>query len=133
MQRLDLDVLRELVATRFPPSYEPLQLTFYGRQSRPSGGDVVIGDDYGTELRVLTGSGGVYSVDPEQRLPTRFVNSSVEHLARFLEVIQHYQDRPRAECDSKMWPELTQVDPAAFAGPDNSWALVHEQVQQGLL
>ena len=72
-------MLRELVATRFPTSYEPLRLTFYGRESRTSGGDVVIGDDYGTELRVLAGSGGVYSVDPEQRLPTRFVNSSIAH------------------------------------------------------
>ena len=134
MKRPDLDAIHNLVATRLPPSYEPLRLTFYGRQCRRSGGDVVVGDDYGTELRVLADSGdGVYSVDPERRQPARFVNSSVEHLARFFGLDSEVRRRTPGGMDNKMWPELTEIDAAAFADPDNWWALIHEQVQHGLL
>jgi hypothetical protein len=133
MQRFDFDSIRELVATQLPPSYEPLKLTFYGRGARPNGDDLVIGDDDGTEIRVLGGDGGVYSVDPQHRLPTRFMNSSVEHLSSFLELIHSYHGRGKEECDARMWPELAALDPPAFADPENWWTLVHEQVQQGLL
>jgi hypothetical protein len=75
------DEIRELVATRLPPSYNHLRLTFYGRESQLQGDHVVIGDDYGTKLCVRLEDGCIYSVDPRHKLETCFMNSSIEQLA----------------------------------------------------
>jgi hypothetical protein len=130
---LTLEQVRDRVAGRLPARFEPLQLTFYGRSARASGTDVVIGDDYGTELHRVAPDGGIYSIDPEGTLPTRFVNSGVEQLARFIDVCQAHADRPKDESDRLLWPELEAIDPRAFADAENWWALVREQVRVGLL
>jgi SUKH-4 immunity protein of toxin-antitoxin system len=133
MQRLDLSEIREFVAERLPSAYETLQLTFYGRDARASGDDFIIGDDYGTELRVRRECGAVYSVDPEKALPTRFVNSTVENLAAFVHLMQSYSHRPEGEGNLRMWTELATIDPPAFADAENWWALILQQVRHGLL
>jgi putative transposase len=68
MQREDNARIRALVAAKLPPKYEPLLLTFYGHEARVAGDDVIIGDDYGTELHLVP-DGSIVSIDPEGRLP----------------------------------------------------------------
>jgi len=128
MQRKDLTEIRDLVAARLPRKYEPLLLTFYGREAREAGDGVIIGDDYGTELH-LTADGTVVSIDPEGQLPARFMNSGVAQLAQFLEVVSR-ADRPDDERGREMWRELAELDPPAFADEENWWAVVLEQVRQ---
>jgi hypothetical protein len=130
MTHIDLADIRHIVASRLPRVYEPLLLTFYGGKSRQAGDDVIIGDDYGTELR-LTVDGTVVSIDPKRRLPKRFVNSSILKLAMFLEVIS-LADRSNDECEREMWSKLADIDPPAFAEADNWWAVVLEQVRLDL-
>jgi SUKH-4 immunity protein of toxin-antitoxin system len=128
MLRLDFAELREFVAARLPPAYEPGLLTFYGRDIRRAGDDVVIGDDYGTELCIRP-DGTVVSIDREGKLPMRFVNSSLEHFAQFLEMVSA-TDRTDDQSERAMWSRLTVIDPPAFDNEDNWWALVWEQARQ---
>ena len=127
MQRKDLATIRELVAATLPTKYEPLLLTFYGHEAREAGDDVIIGDDYGTELHLVP-DGSVVSIDPEGRLPRRFVNCSVEQLAQFLHVVSGTA-RSDDEREREMWRKLAEIDPRAFADEGNWWAIVLEQVR----
>lgn len=117
--------------------YEPLQFTFTGNVRSDGDDYVVIGVDYGTELRVLLRSGAVYSVDPEGELPVRFVNSSIERLGQFIRISQSYAGRANddsgvANVAGKLKEELAAVNPPAFADPENWWAVVLEQMADGL-
>ena len=135
---MDVAELRALIANRLPSSYKALQLTFYGQRSQQNGEHLVIGDDYGTELRARLIDGAVYSTDPEGTLPTRFVNSGIEQLARFIEVYRSYAGRAKSDAEvapfaQRMRNELAAIDPTAFGDPENWWAVVLEQVEDGLL
>jgi hypothetical protein len=127
MQREDLTEIRESVAASLPLKYEPLLLTFYGHNAREAGDNVIIGDDYGTELH-LTADGAVVSIDAEGNLPTRFVNSSIARLAQFLQVVSH-SERSDDEHEREMWRKLAGLDPPAFADEENWWAVILEQVR----
>lgn len=127
MSVVQLMEIQDQVAKRLPSRYEPLLLTFYGREARQSGDDVIIGDDYGTELHVRA-DGSVHSVDPEGKLPTRFVNSSVAHLAQFIEIVSG-TDRADDVREREMWGKLAAIDPTAFADRENWWAVVLEQAR----
>jgi hypothetical protein len=126
-QRNDLGEIRDLLARRLPSSYEPLLLTFYGRDARQSAEDVIIGDDYGTQLHVRI-DGTVHSVDSEGKRLTRFMNSSVGQLAQFIEVVAG-TDRENDDREREMWSRLAAIDPAAFANEENCWAVILEQVR----
>ena len=116
----------DLVANELPERYEPLKLTFYGRSTRPNGEFAIFGDDYGTDLCVRISDGTVHSIDPQDKLPTCFVNSNIERLGKFIRVCISYSDRPKKECDALMWNELKSLDPEAFGNPENWWAQVRE-------
>jgi hypothetical protein len=138
MPPIDAAEIRRLIAEHLPATYEPLQLTFRAAPSWDGGDYVVIGDDYGTQLRVLLSSGVVYSVDPEAELPVRFVNSSIERLGQFIRVHQSYAGRAKndsevAKVAAELQEELASLDAPAFADPENWWALVLEQTSDGLL
>jgi hypothetical protein len=135
---LDITEVRALVARRLPKRYEALQLTFYGEQCRPCGSYIVIGDDYGTELRIRLSDGAVLSIDTENTLPTRFVNSSVERFAESIDVHRSYDwraadDTEVARLARKLREQLAGLDSAAINEPENWWAIVLEQVENGLL
>jgi hypothetical protein len=127
-----------LVMARLPSHFEPLLLTFYGERSRLGSDHVVIGDDYGTELRVRFNDGAVISLDPQGELPCRFVNASIEHLAEFIAAYRSYCGLASAEADidplvRQLRERLIAIDPAAFADHENWWAVVLEQSEDGLL
>jgi hypothetical protein len=127
VRRTDLVEIRERVAASLPEAYAPLLLTFYGQAAREADGDIVIGDDDATELR-MTDTGAVISVDPGGKLPTRFMNSGLEQLATFLHVVSG-TDRSDDDAEREMWRKLLIVDPTAFADRENWWAVILEQVR----
>jgi hypothetical protein len=132
---MNVDEIRELVAKRLPSRYGPLELTFYGPRARPNADLVIIGDDRGTDLCVSLADGTVYSVDPQRELPTRFVNSSIEEFARFIEVSENVSiaENTDGEAVARLMREaLAKIDPAAFSNPENWWAVVLEQMAYGL-
>lgn len=136
---MDLDDIMKR-ATALPVEFEPLLLTFY---STPRSGDIglAIGTDERTQIVVDQETGVVESIDPDGELPTRFVNSSIDHLAScieafatYIEVVRETDDDSRiAEACEALRECLAAVDPASTAGPDNWWSLVLEQVDDGLL
>jgi SUKH-4 immunity protein of toxin-antitoxin system len=135
---MDLCEAIAIAAKRLPGEYEPLQLTFYGERSRPSRDHVVIGDDYGTELRVRLSDGAVVSIAPDGQLPSRFVNSSIERLASFIDAYRSYAGPASADADvaplvRQLREQLTGIDPAALDDCENWWAVVLEQAEGGLL
>jgi hypothetical protein len=96
---------------------------------------VVIGDDYGTDLVLRLSDAAIYSVDLKGTLPTRFMNSGIQQLARFIEVLGSFSDSPITDTEilsRQMREALTQIDPTAFGDPENWWAVVLEQIACGL-
>jgi hypothetical protein len=85
------EVINEIIKARLPSRYEPLLLTFYGDNVRESGNLIIFGDDYGTNLCLNLDDGCIYSVDPKNELPIRFVNTNVELLAKFLFAHRRYK------------------------------------------
>ena|ERR1700722_14791405 len=127
--------IRELAAGSLPEDYEHLELTFYGQKSRLVEDRVIIGDDCTTDLCVRLSEGGVYSIDPEEKLPTRFVNSSIPQLASCLEVSKSFSQTTNTDAEilsRQMREALTRIDPQAFANAENWWAVILEQLACGL-
>jgi hypothetical protein len=126
--------IRELVAKRLPERYEHLQFTFYGRESQPKGDHVIIGNDYGTDLCVRLDDGSIYSIEPEEKLPMRFMNSGIEQLARFIETCESF---PHANLTPEslacqMRGALSAIDPRAFSEVSSWWGELLEGVGYGL-
>jgi hypothetical protein len=120
---MSFEEIRELVATRLPPRYEHLQLTFYGRESQSQGDRVLIGDDYGTKLYVRLSDGCIYSIDPEEKLQTCFMNSSIEQLARCIEVSESFSGTTldTESLAREMRDALGAVDNRAFTESPSWW------------
>src|SRR5258708_3445006 len=120
--------IQELVATRLPKDYDHLRLTFYGKECRPQGEYVVIGDDYGTSLCARLDDGSIYSIDPRKRLETCFMNSGVEELTRFIEVSESFTGTTldSESLAREMRDALAAIDSRAFTENPNWWGQVLE-------
>ncbi len=132
---MNLADIRELVATRLPGRYDHLCLTFYGRDSRPEREYVVIGhEDYGPNLCARLDDGSIYSVDPEEKLETCFMNSGVEQLARFIEVSESFAGTTldSESLAQEMHDALKAIDSRAFTESHNWWGQVLEGLARGL-
>ena len=120
------------VTAGLPKIYEPLLLTFYAEPQR-EGDWIVIGNDWGTELRV-DGAGAVYSLDSDGEKPTRFVNSSVWQLARSIKMHRAFAVEPfsttsdHTSAIKAFRDQLANIDPAAFSSAENWWAAVVERM-----
>ena len=131
----------ESAVERLPPEYEPLLLTFYRPPLRVVRGRAVIGTDGGTELHVVPSKGDVVSVAPHGDSPSRFVNSSVEQLARSVAAYARYAQRVAGVDDEaaarrlvdQLRREIAGIDTAATADPEAWWSLILEQADDGLL
>ena len=130
--------LIEAALADLPTEYEPLLLTFYHPTLRVVHEHVVIGTDGGTELHVDIENGHVLSVGYST---TRFVNSSIEQLARGIAAYVRYADQVAAVDDEaaahqlvqQLRSELASIDNAAIIDPDSWWSLILEQADHGLL
>ena len=135
------DANREIIEAQLPSRYEPLLLSFYGSDTQATGNLIIFGDDYGTNLCVDLRDGFVYSVDSKNELPNRFVNTSVKYLAKSLDahrqcVTKLSRDDPeeqQLQVIKSLSEQLNAIDPLALRGRENWWAVVLEQMQNGLL
>jgi hypothetical protein len=120
--------IRQLVATRLPERYDHLQLTFYGKRCQPQGEHVVIGDDYGTNLCARLDDGSIYSIDPQKKLETCFMNSGVEQLGRFIEVSESFTGTTldSESLARELRDALAAIDGRAFTENPNWWGQVLE-------
>ena len=101
---------------------------------------LIIGDDDGTKLGIKENTGEVLSIDPEGKLPTRFVNSSILTLLAFLGMYVREQpglaqadDEEASQIVARMRDAFSTFDAQALDNPENWWSVVLEQVEQGLL
>jgi hypothetical protein len=133
--------IEEIFAARLPDNYEPLLLTFYGNAVREVGNLIVFGDDSGTNICLNLYDGFVYSVDLKNELPTRFVNTDVDCLGKFLSAHQRYaseviktdSEGEQLKIVKRLREELVAIDSKAFDEPENWWAVVLEQMEDGLM
>ena len=107
--------------------------------ANPSSGYTVIGNDYGTDI-CIDSRGEVISLDPEQKLPTRFINRDLEAFLRFLGIFAEYYMKVR-EADEEeqiqmledMKEEFDKVDSRALDYEENWWSVILEQIEMGLM
>ena len=116
-----------------PENYEPLLLTFHN--VRLVNGTSVIGDDGGGHLE-LDGD-CIISRDPAGQLPTRFVNSSLLQLQSCIDAHRAYAETVHEDdggaAAALFANTILEIDPECFADPENWWAVVVEQIRDGLL
>jgi len=115
-------------------------LTFYGANVRQAKGQVAIGNDYGTELCLNPEDDSIWTIDFEGKLPSRFVNSSLEQLAHFIreyakytEEVSSLDDEAATNLVRDLRKRLASADARVFLDTENWWAVVLEQAEQGLL
>ncbi|MFJ1794481.1 SUKH-4 family immunity protein [Kitasatospora griseola] len=105
------------------------------------GGYLVLGNDYGRQLCVQYGTAAVVAVDIENPAePPRFVNTGVPEFVRCLTVLArmwHLRHGLTPE-QAGRWTtdfqaQLLAADPAAVHTPESWWAVLVEQLWDGLL
>lgn len=99
-----------------------------------------VGSDFGTDLCVSADTGEVESFSLTGEYPARFVNTSLALFVEFLVLVsaerKRFPDLGDHEIDqliTSLAERLRQLDGRAFADPDNWWAVIVEQLQDGLL
>jgi SUKH-4 immunity protein len=98
------------------------------------------GSDFGTDLCVSADTGEVGSFSLTGEYPARFVNTSLALFIEFLVLVSaernRFPDLGDDEIDqliAALGERLQQLDERALAGPDNWWAVIFEQLREGLL
>ncbi|MEU4418774.1 SUKH-4 family immunity protein, partial [Nocardia salmonicida] len=98
------------------------------------------GRDYETDFVVEATSGQVWSMSDSQSHPDRFVNSSLLLFVGVLTKVSAAragfagQDDPEIdERIARLEEEIRRVDPQALSLPENWWAVIFEQMRDGLL
>jgi hypothetical protein len=113
---MTLEEIRRLTVSCLPRKFALMQLSFYGDDSERDGEYVIIGDDYGSNLCVRLSDGTVWAIDPRGEMPTRFVNSSIQHLSKCIEATKTVTDA------KGLRGALAKSDPEALSREENWWA-----------
>jgi len=137
---MNINEIRTAVENRLPANYEPLLLSFYGSNAMVKDNFVIIGDDSAIDISVDTRDNCLYAVDPEGKLPVRFVNSGLEQFIRFFNAWKEFSDRlDRARAMDEvsyrklkmtLRPELTAIDERALGGVEKWWEPAVEQLEE---
>lgn len=120
-----------------------LNISFYNEFERISNEDenyVVIGDDYGTKLCISEKTNAVVSIDVEESMSIRFVNSNIESFLNFLQIyftrrpeLSTADDDEAIEIVKLIRDNFNMLDSSALNNEDNWWSVILEQTEQGLL
>lgn len=120
-----------------------LSLNFYDGFERITINDsdyIVIGDDYGTKLCIEGESDKIVSVNIEENMNIRFINSNLEFFLEFLQIfftkkpeLIGVDDLKAVEIVNSIKDSFNKIDPVALNNEDNWWTLILEQIEQGLL
>ena len=107
--------------------------------SNSSSGYTVIGNDYGTDI-CINSKGEIISLDPEQELPTRFINRDLETFLKFLNIFTTYHmkvcdvdEEEQIQILDEIIEEFNKVDSRALDYEDNWWFVILEQIEMGLM
>lgn len=124
---------------RVDPLFEAKEPTMIEAPSR-AGRYCQFGSDFGTELCVSTDTGDVVSVSLTGEYPDRFVNTTLALFVEFLVMVSaeraRFLDLGDDQIDQVivgLEKRLHQLDARALADPDNWWAVIVEQMRDGLL
>lgn len=120
-----------------------LNISFYSNFEQINVQDcdyIAIGDDYGTKICINGKSNEVVSIDIEEYMNIRFINSSIENFIDFLQIyftkrpeLAHADDEKAVEITSLIKDEFNRLDPRALDYEENWWTIILEQTEQGLL
>ncbi|MFT3833865.1 MAG: SUKH-4 family immunity protein [Micropruina sp.] len=130
-----------LVGVGLPVSAEPLFAAVRPRPitSGPGAGTIQVGTDFGSLICVRPPDGEVLSVRADGG-PVRRVNADLASFAEFLAltsgVLARFAQLDDDQIDrsvATLRQQLLRLDPSAFADPDDWWALIFEQLSDGLL
>jgi hypothetical protein len=98
------------------------------------------GSDGGVSIAVHRDTGQVLAGAHAEGALTRFVNSSIEQFAESLCVVvasyRQFAGRPDDEIDSmlaRLEARVREIDTAVLNGPEHWWAVLIEQMKDGLL
>ncbi len=99
-----------------------------------------VGSDFGTELCISAETGEVVSLSTSGEYCDRFVNTNLALFVEFLVLVSgeraRFLDLGDEEIDQVIIvldKRLRLLDERAFSNPDNWWAVILEQMRDGLL
>jgi hypothetical protein len=102
-------------------------------------GFLVLAEERGQKLCLKVETGEISIIDSRGELPTRFVNSNIISLVKFLQAFvegkKRFQELDYGDASviaKSLRHEFKLVDPEALANDENWWSVVLEQVEQGL-
>lgn len=140
------DFTRTFLMNAGLPGKGPLGVTFYHDErlldlhSVGATGYLAIGEDYGTILGMKIETGEMWSLDPREECPSRFVNSRLSDFVLFLGVYgsrakdrQHASDEQHEVIVQEMRRQFISRDPRALDHVEHWWSLIFEQMSHGLL
>jgi len=139
---MNINEIKSAVETRLPANYGPLLLSFYGSNAMMKDDFVIIGDDSAVDIGVDMRDNCLYAVDPEGKLPVRFVNSGLEQFIRFFNTWKEFSDKldsARAmdgvsyrKLVMTLRPRLTAIDERALGldGVEKWWEPAVQQLEE---
>ena len=102
-------------------------------------GYTVIGNDYRTDI-CIDSKGEIISSDPEQELPTRFINQDLNSFLKFLNLFAVYYtkvgeagEEEQHQILKELKEEFNGIDSRALDYEDNWWSVILEQMEMGLM
>lgn len=124
-----------------PKAYEPLDILFSSPAPHATAANLVVigAERFGNDICVDRDTGRVWSLDPEGDLPTRFINSDVERLMASLgahEALVRIRIERGAVPDEDaevLSRALAAIDADALADEEHWWAVIVEQIGDGLM
>lgn len=101
--------------------------------------ETIIGHDYGTDI-CIDSNGEIISSDPEQELPTRFINKDLKTFLEFLNIFSEYyiqcgetDEEEQMQLLENIKEEFNRVDSRALDNEENWWSVILEQIEMGLM
>ena len=137
---MNINEIRIAVETRLPANYEPLTVSFYGSNAMVKADFVIIGDDSAIDLCVDMRDNCLYAVDPEGKLPGRFVNSGLEQFIGFFNAWKEFSEKLESARDldavsyrklkMTLRPRLTAIDEPALGSIKKWWEPAVQQLEE---
>lgn len=100
---------------------------------------LILGDDYGSKLCAELSDETIQAVYDEDDLPTRYINSSIENFLLFIMIFEQYQlsldedENENMKKLSALQSTFNEYDSTALNYEENWWAVIIEQIEDGLL
>lgn len=101
---------------------------------------VMIGNDFGTSICINIKTDEIFSIDDDNELPVRFINSNIKCLLGCLMVYIKYQPQLIEADDEEVFNIVKEIresfikfDLRALENDENWWSVILEQIEYGLM